>query len=424
METRVLPTTEELAELPVADLRAALAQVERVRRQAEALLAEATHVVARRHLHRADGHRRVTAWGRAEFNWSPTEALRISRNGAAMAAMPQLRAAAHEGTIGVAQLSEFGRVFANPRCAEHLLGSDELLTPIAQRHWYHEFCVAMSRWVSLADADGAEQRHRDAHEGRRASIRQVGDVFILHAECGTLDGAALQEVFEQFRSAEFLTDWVEGQERLGDAVCVADLVRTEAQRSFDALKSVFTTAASSPLDQVPPEPLVNIVVNQHTAESVLREAAGNHEPDPVDPREFLTHRCETIDGVQLSRQALLEVLLIGKLRRVVFDEVGVVIDLGRSSRLFRGGARDAVLLGDLRCLWPGCEVRTGRCESDHTTPWSAGGTTSPGNGGRACGHHNRHKQRGFTVRRDAQGQWHTYRPDGSEIGEHALTTAA
>jgi len=423
MENRLLPTADELAELPAAELRAVLAQVERVRRQAEALLAEATHVVTQRGLHRGDGHRRVTAWGRAEFNWSPVEALRISRNGAAMAAMPLLRDAAHEGIVGVAQLSEFGRVFANPRCAEHLPASDDLLTPLAHQHWFREFRVALDRWVSLADPDGAQQSHRDAHEGRRASIRQVGDIFILHAECGTDDGPMLQQVLEHFCDAEFIADWAEGRERLGDDVCVAGLVRTHAQRSFDALRSIFNTAAATPLDHVAPEPLVNIVADQRTAEEVLRQAAGEHVPAP-DPREFLTRRCETVDGVQLSRQALLEALLLSRLRRVVFDESGVVIDLGRASRLFRGGARDALLLAALRCLWPGCEVRTGRCQSDHTTPWSAGGTTSPGNGGRACSHHNRHKHHGYTVRRDAHGHWHTYRPDGTEIGEHGRTIAA
>ena len=51
------------------------------------------------------------------------------------------------------------------------------------------------------------------------------------------------------------------------------------------------------------------------------------------------------------------------------------------------------------------------------------------NGGPACNHHNRWKNNGTITLRDAKGRWHTYRPDGTEIGwptihttlEHAAT---
>jgi len=41
--------------------------------------------------------------------------------------------------------------------------------------------------------------------------------------------------------------------------------------------------------------------------------------------------------------------------------------------------------------------------------------TNPANGGPACGFHNRWKQTGYRVHRDPHGNWHTYRPDGTEI---------
>ena len=47
--------------------------------------------------------------------------------------------------------------------------------------------------------------------------------------------------------------------------------------------------------------------------------------------------------------------------------------------------------------------------------WSDLGHTKPENGAPACGHHNRLKSRGFRAHRDADGIWHIYRPDGTEI---------
>ena len=97
---------------------------------------------------------------------------------------------------------------------------------------------------------------------------------------------------------------------------------------------------------------------------------------------------------------------------------GLVIDLGRRVRCFTGSAREAAVvqawldrLG--RCLWPGC--RLSHCQIDHTVSWSDHGPTNPANSGPTCAHHNRFKTRGYTTRRDHQGRWHTYRPDGTEI---------
>ena len=109
--------------------------------------------------------------------------------------------------------------------------------------------------------------------------------------------------------------------------------------------------------------------------------------------------------------------LVGHVRRVVIDAEGTVIDLSRRRRLFTGAAALAVKLASSECYWPGCHVPVTDCQSDHLIPWAdhGGGSTNPGNGGPACGRHNRMKERGFTAWRDPAGQWHTYRPDGTEI---------
>jgi hypothetical protein len=192
------------------------------------------------------------------------------------------------------------------------------------------------------------------------------------------------------------------------------LDRTAAQRRFDALRAVFIAAASSRVVGVF-DPLVNIVVDQTTLEFHLATLLGG-DPEPLDPSTVDQRRCETVGGVQIDPADMLAAVLTGHVRRVVFDAAGVVIDPGRRSRLFTGGARDAVVLGDRWCMWPGCDLRSGRCQTDHTTPWAANGPTRPDNGGPACARHNRWKQHGYRTWRDPTGQWHTNRPDGTEIG--------
>jgi hypothetical protein len=421
MDTVSLPSFEELTTLDPADLEAVLVEVEQVRRRVEVVLAEGTALAERCRVHRADGHRGITAWGRATYAWSPAEALRITRNGAALQSLPAVRAMAWGGLIGVAQLSEFGRVFANPRCQDALTTAEGALADDARHRPFVDFRDLLRRWEALADADGAHREHTDARQQRHATVAIVGSQVVVLAEGDVEAGLELREIFERFCQAEFTADWEAATASAdGRDVCVADLARTANQRRFDALAAIFRTAASAPLHGRQADPLVNLMVDLRTAEELLRRAAGDDVPPP-DPDDYETRRCESVDGVPVDPDTMLAALLTGAIRRVVTDDAGVVIDLGRRSRLFRGGAREAVRLAERRCLWPGCGLHAGRCQLDHTHPWSGSqGSTSPHNGGLACGRHNRHKHHGYTVRRDEHGVWHTYRPDGTEIGAAVL----
>jgi hypothetical protein len=103
------------------------------------------------------------------------------------------------------------------------------------------------------------------------------------------------------------------------------------------------------------------------------------------------------------------------IRRVVTDSRGVVIDLGRRSRLFTGAARDAVMLLESTCIWPGCDHPHRWCHADHLTSWNTRGPTDSDNGAPLCARHNQFKECGFTITRLDDGRWRITAPDGTEI---------
>jgi hypothetical protein len=314
----------------------------------------------------------------------------------------------------LAQSRLLAKVFANRRCAEHLPASGELLVGHACRLWFDEFAVVVRRWEALADADGAHGAHERAHRGRDAQVSIVGERVYLEARGGVPAGVVIEEIFERFCRVEFDTDWDTGQATWGERMNPSLLDRSPAQRRFDALLAIFTAAAGSgAIARV--DPLVNIIVDQASFEHHLARLAGT-DPDPINPATVDQRRCETVSGHQLDPDDMLAAALTGHIRRVVLDTAGVVIDLGRRARLFTGNARDAVILADRCCLWPGCDQRSARCQTDHTQPWTNSGPTSPSNGGLACPRHNRWKQRGYRTIRGPDGHWHTYRPDGTELG--------
>ncbi len=140
-------------------------------------------------------------------------------------------------------------------------------------------------------------------------------------------------------------------------------------------------------------------------------------PPSRTPRDGSGFRCSTLDGTPVDPAEATANALVGHVRRIVVGRDGVVVDMGRRSRLFTGPRHLAVMISQTTCYWPGCHTPVTHCQADHLDGFNSRtrGPTNPANGGPACGKHNRLKEHGFTVRRDERGHWHIYRPDGTEI---------
>jgi len=147
--------------------------------------------------------------------------------------------------------------------------------------------------------------------------------------------------------------------------------------------------------------------------ALLDDLAGELAPDP---EAFLSRRCETPNGSPIHPSVVLRALLTGHVRRVVLDSRGVVIDYGTKQRLFAGLARQAAMLLNRTCEFPGCTLPADWSQIDHNHEWHAGGRTDQHNATIGCGHHNRTKhRRRWHTRRDQHGRTYTIRHDGTII---------
>jgi hypothetical protein len=414
-----LPSSDELAALGAADLAAVFHRLDFDRRIAEARLVALVEVVEHSGVHELDGHTTTAGWLRAIGKWSGAEARHRVRTARMAGDIGIVAEALAAGTLGVAQSHELARAHANPRCGDQLGEVADTLLDAADHLSFDEFRCVVQRWETLADTDGA---HRDAaasHDRRHASLAVDADGMNLLATGSALSGAVMGEVLRRFCDAEFAADWDATSAVWGDQTTPSMLPRTDGQRRFDALEEIFRRAASSLPGRRQPEPLVNIVVDLDTLTDVIADAAapsGSRSTRSSRPSgDPTSRRCETADGTPLTPAEILVAALAGHVRRVVVDSAGVVVDLGRRRRLFTGPVRDAVLLSNQRCIWPGCPIPASRCQADHVTAWSQHGTTDTANGAPLCARHNRLKSTGFTTWRDGDGRWHTRRPDGSLI---------
>ncbi len=390
--------------------------------------------------------------------------------------LPKLAAAAAAGLIGDEQLDLLLRLFRNPRCRGLMVEWEDRFVDFAQSLLLSGFAQFCQRWEQAADPDGADHSVAEARAARRLSMGSVGGAFELKFFSDAVSGEVIQNLVRAYDALEMEADIAERKRRWGADADEHDLPRTAAQRYADALMAIMLDAAESsgmspttkaaaddtdaddvddvdlsgasgpmpPIDPTPasdppppepppssggatchcrrrpPKPLVNIFCTQQQLEDAIRQCAPGYI-ESVTVAASKLGWAETASGGLVARQDLFVAALLGNVRRVVNDSVGRVIDLGRTSRLFTGAAREAILLGGDRCSFPGDEFRPGRIHIDHTNPWvprhpwEDPGRTDHDNGGPLCaGHDTAKHDLGITVTRDRSG-WHFSRADGTEI---------
>ena len=327
-----------------------------------------------------DGHHSPTHWLQAVANCARSTAARQVNMAAMLLELPGAALAASQGDIGDDQLRLLLKLFLNQRGRQALAESESeaMLVGYAVSLTLRDFAQVCERWLAHVDPDGNIRDHELSRQARRVTNAQVGAGHVLTAQGDALSGDIITRILDEQARVELDRDRADLVAAYGDSANQHPLARTARQRRYDALLSIVlkgAAAASSPAGFA--DPLVNIVTNVETLNAVVQSHFGSLGPPMANPP--MTHPpatsermwlCQTVSGVPLAPADLLVAVLLGQIRRVVVDSVGRVIDLGRRSRLFTGGAREAVLLGGGRCCWPGCD-RVGD-QIDHVAPWARG----------------------------------------------------
>ena len=271
----------------------------------------------------------------------------------------------------------------------------DLLLDNAEHLSFEDFRTVVRRWEHLADEDGTLDDAEANHTNRTAGLHEVNGCLDLRASGGRpLDTAAMLGIFERFVEAEFRADVAARTEMHGPDAPASLLPRTDAQRRFDALMKIFETAASMPAGARAPEPVVNIVCDLETFETLLARHRLTPFPDDLPLTELAKARSETDGGLVVPPEHVLQAALLGHVRRVIVDDRGVVLDMGRKRRLFKGAARVAAKLMATHCGQPGCTVGARYAEVDHLDEWHRdGGATDIANSNIRCHSHNPTKHR-------------------------------
>lgn len=424
------------------ELDHAIRQTETDERAAVARRSALLAVAEARQIHLADGHHSPKGYLRATCNWSNAEIARNRKLATVINAIPAIGDALLDGRIGIPQALELAKAHANRRIGHLVTAIAPLLLEHAEHLRYDDFKIVVDRFVMLADLDGAFNDFTANIEHRNTHITELDGAIDITARGGSpLTATKIISIFERYVQAEFHKDIEARHTEHGDQANQHPLPRTAAQRRFDALETIFDTAAAAAgggRGSRATEPLVNIIIDAHTLDEAFTRTGillPNHnqldveelaDATPIDalidlinsdPASLLERRCETTSGIPVHPLLALQAALTGHIRRVVTDSASTITDLGRKQRLFTGSARIAAKLLTKRCSHPGCNITNTYADVDHADEWANhNGSTDQHNRDIRCGKHDRFKhQHQWRTRRAPNGQPYSIKPDGTII---------
>ena len=91
-------------------------------------------------------------------------------------------------------------------------------------------------------------------------------------------------------------------------------------------------AAACPPWSERPLPLVNYLIDDATYDATLA-------CERIDPLRYRDVVCRSKSGHELNASDIVKLSMVGHVRRVVYDAKGVIIEMGRKQRLFKGASR-------------------------------------------------------------------------------------
>lgn len=351
------------------ELTASLVEVYALASQATAVAAMLAREAQGRELPRRVRAASATTWLRKVLRVTAAEARRLLRLGETLEARPVLANAIAAETLNVAQAAAIGDVLEDVPSDDPALVDkvESVLIGYAARHEPTVLRRLGERVLAHVNPDLADARLRDELERQDRRARQHRGLTLSPDGLG---GVRLRGLLD-LEGAAIVNAALDPLARPVNAADGPD-TRTAAARRADALIEVCRLAMRTGdlPDNGGTPPQLTVTVDY----DALRRNAAVGQVDTGGLLSPTTTRRLACDA------GVLPVLLNG---------ASVPIDVGRTRRTFTGATRQAVVIRDGGCAFPGCDRPPRWTEIHHLVSWVDGGATDRDNGVALCGHHHR-----------------------------------
>jgi hypothetical protein len=303
----------------------------------------------------------TTGWLRASLRLTGRAASRFVRMSRGLRMMPSVAEAAADGSIAADAVVLLDR--ARRRHPDEFSHHEEVFANAATYLDVRELRQVIEHWKQQIDYPSAVAETLSQRRRRRFSISQTFDgMWAVTGELDPESGALVHDAINA---------------RAGSAYLDASDDRAPWQIRADAIVDICeqslrhnTTHTSKGT-----KPHVSVTVD---AETLLgfRKGFAEVEGDPIPPDSLARIACDA------------------SIVRIVTDDMGTPIDVGRAKRTIPPGLRRALDDRDRGCQWEGCAAPADWCDAHHVVPWSEGGATDLANLTLLCRtHHTRTHQR-------------------------------
>ena len=337
-----------------AELVPELHRLQRLIARAEARRAEIIALAHRRGVPEAQGFGSPTAWLIATTGDPPAVCRSRVRLALALEEMDRTLEAFAAGDLSECRVRLL--VDAHQDSPGLFRRDESLLLQQARGLSARVFPLALAHWRRLADPDGAWADAGKAFERRCLCVSATWQGMVRLD--GYLDPESGQTVLTAIRSLAEPAALDSGDSR------------TPAQRRADAL----------------------VEICRRHLDSSDRPRQGGERPHLVltlTPTDLAADGLVDLEAGPISAEAARRLVCDTDLTRVVCDEEGTPLALGRRTRVVPPATRRALELRDGGCTHAGCDVPTRWCDAHHLRHWVQGGTTDLANLRLLCRRHHR-----------------------------------
>ena len=298
---------------------------------------------------------------------SRADAKRIVSRVATLELVPQLQSALHSGEVSVAHVdavtSAFSQLEAHER--EKVAERGDWIQMVASHSTPDNFSRAVRHAV--------RQLHHD--EGLSVLERQRKRTYLRHWVDRDSGMVCLRGEFDPENGLRIIGRLQNSIEKLFRRHEVNGEVRTPDHLRALSLCAIINDSSGdvSHIHSAATRAEVSVIVDLQTLQSGLHKHSILHTGADVD----------------LPIETVRRMACEAKIIPIVFDTNGVVLDVGRSTRLATRHQRRALEAMYSTCAMPNCYVPAGQCQPHHINYWSLGGSTDMKNLVPLCAQHHR-----------------------------------
>lgn len=172
-----------------------------------------------------------------------------------------------------------------------------------------------------------------------------------------------------------------------------DDTRTPTQRRADGLVQIVQTATDHALLPIVggERPHLHVIVDPRVPHRSADDpcACGSEFGDDALQTDVLPPGRLTAGPAFLHPLSVARIACHAQLTALLLDDRGVVVDLGRTRRLFSSQQRRILAARDGGCRWVGCDRPPAHTDAHHVQSWLDGGATDLSNALLLCRHHHR-----------------------------------